>query len=208
MITVHHLNFSRSNRVIWLLEELGLPYKLVKYERDAHFRAPASLQKIHPLGKAPVIVDDGLVLAESAVILTYINDRHGEGRFAPKPGTQKRVLHDEWLQYVESSAAFPIMMTLIGKMMGGLPDALQAFAGPEVTKALDYVSSALVQSPYIAGDGFTIADIQFAYPLENAQQAGLLEDYAVLRSYLARFAERPAYIKAIAAGGPMVGPKR
>jgi glutathione S-transferase len=207
MITVHHLNFSRSNRVIWLLEELGLPYELVKYERDSNFRAPDALKKIHPLGKAPVIADDGLVIAESAVILTYINDRHGEGRFAPKAGTQKRVLHDEWLQYVESSAAFPIMITLIGAKLGGLPDGLKGFSGPEVKKTLDYISSALVKGPYIAGDGFTIADIQFAYPLENAQQVGLLDDYAVLRSYLSRLAERHAYIKALEVGGPMVPPK-
>jgi glutathione S-transferase len=206
MITVHHLNFSRSNRVIWLLEELGIPYELVKYERDGSFRAPAALKAIHPLGKAPVVADDGLVLAESAVILTYINDRHGGGRFAPKPGTQKRVLHDEWLHYVESSAAFPIMMTLIGNMMGGLPDGLWRFARSEVKKALDYTASGLTTAPFIAGEGFTIADIQFAYPLENAQQAGLLDDYAVLRSYLARLKKRSAYAKAIEIGGPMVPP--
>jgi glutathione S-transferase len=207
MITVHHLNFSRSNRVIWLLEELGLPYELVKYERDANFRAPEALKKVHPLGKAPVIVDDGLAIAESAVILTYINDRHGEGRFAPRAGTQKRVLHDEWLQYVESSAVFPITITLIGVKLGGLPDGLKRFAEPEVKKALDYISAALVKGPYIAGDGFTIADIQLAYPLKNAQQAGLLDDYAVLRNYLVRLSERPGYKKALKIGGPVVPPK-
>jgi glutathione S-transferase len=207
MITIHHLNFSRSTRVIWLLEELQLPYTLVKYERDANFRAPSSLKAVHPLGKAPVMVDDGFVLAESSAILTYINDQLGGGRFAPKAGTQKRFIHDEWLQYVESSAAFPIMMTLISSRLGGLSEGLQRFAEPEVTGTLGYISSALAKGPYIMGDGFTIADIQFAFPLEAARNAGLLDDYAVLRNYLARLAERPAYIKAIEIGGPMVRPK-
>lgn len=203
MITVHHLNFSRSTRPIWLLEELGLPYNLVKYERDAHFRAPSALKAVHPLGKAPVMVDGDLVLAESSAILTYINDHLGAGRFAPKAGTQKRFIHDEWLQYVEGSAAFPIMITLIGGKLGMSGD-LQGFAGPEVTKTLDYISSGLAQGPYIMGEGFTIADIQFAFPLEAARNAGLLDDYAVLRNYLSRLAGRPAYKKAIEVGGPMV----
>jgi glutathione S-transferase len=206
MLTVHHLNFSRSTRPIWLLEELGLPYKLVNYERDANFRAPASLKAVHPLGKAPVIVDGDLVLAESSSILTYINDHLGAGRFAPKFGTQKRFIHDEWLQYVEGSAAFPIMMTLIGGRLGVSGD-LQRFAEPEVTKTLDFISSGLAEGPYIMGEGFTIADIQFAFPLEAARNAGLLEDHAVLRNYLSRLAERPAYKKAIEVGGPMVRPR-
>jgi glutathione S-transferase len=203
MLTIHHLNYSRSTRPIWLLEELGLPYKLVKYERDANGRAPDALRAVHPLGKAPVMVDDDLVLAESSAILTYINDHLGGGRFAPKAGTDKRFIHDEWLQYVESSAAFPISITVIGSKLGGLSDGLKRFAEPEVANTLNYISSALTKGPYIMGEGFTIADIQFAFPLEVAKGAGLLENYAVLRSYLSRLAERPAYQKAIEVGGPM-----
>ncbi len=189
------------------MEELGLPYELVKYQRGANFRAPETLKSVHPLGKAPVIVDDGFVLAESAVILSYINDRYGEGRFAPKAGTQKRVLHDEWLQYVESSAAFPIMLTLIGAMTGGLSGGLQGFAGPELAKTLDYIAIAVKHGPYIMGDGFTIADIQFSYPLANASEAGLLKSHQPVRDYLARLFQRPAYQKAFDIGGPMAPPR-
>jgi glutathione S-transferase len=203
MITVHHLNYSRSTRPIWLLEELGLPYKLVKYERDANGRAPDSLRAIHPLGKAPVMVDGDLVLAESSAILTYINDHLGGGRFAPKADTDKRFIHDEWLQYVESSAAFPIALTVIGGSLGGLSDRLKRFAEPEVANTLNYISSALTKGPFIMGEGFTIADIQFTFPLEVAKSASLLADYAILRNYLKRLAERPAYQKAIEVGGPM-----
>ena len=153
------------------------------------------------------MVDDDLVLAESSAILTYINDHYGAGQFAPKAGTDRRFTHDEWLQYVESSAAFPIALTVIGGRLGGLSDGLKSFAEPEVANSLNYISSALQKGPYIMGEGFTIADIQFAFPLEIARSAGMLVDYGILRDYLARLAERPAYIKAIEVGGPMIRPK-
>jgi glutathione S-transferase len=120
MITLHHLNFSRSTRVIWLLEELGIDYELVKYERDQNFRAPPSLAKVHPLGRAPVLVDGDLVLAESATILRYLETNYGNGRLVPAPGTPDRALHDEWLDFVESSAGMPVMLAAIGSMTGGL----------------------------------------------------------------------------------------
>ncbi|MHB8283251.1 MAG: glutathione S-transferase family protein [Caulobacteraceae bacterium] len=208
MIVLHHLNFSRSFRVLWLLEELGLDYRLVKYERNAQFRAPPELAKVHPLGKAPVIQDDDLILAESAVILDYIDAKYADGRLSPPAGTKAHILHEEWLQYVESSAAFPIMMTLIGGMTGGLPEGLAAFAKPAVAKTLDYIAEGLGAGPYIMGEQFTLADIQFSYVLVMARHAGLLEGRQSILDYLERLSARPAFAKAVAIGGPMAPPKR
>jgi glutathione S-transferase len=204
MITLHHLNYSRSVRVLWLLEELGLPYDLVAYRRDANFRAPPELKAVHPLGKAPVIQDGDLTLAESATILRYIDERYGDGRFAPAAGSAAEPIHDEWLQYSESSAAFPILMTLLGGRMGGLPDGLAKFTGPEVTKALDYIRDGIGEGPLLMGTDLTLADIQLSYILEIAQGAGLLQDYPTITAYLARLKERPAYAKAVEVGGPMM----
>ncbi|WP_158915889.1 glutathione S-transferase family protein [Caulobacter sp. S45] len=207
MITLHHLNFSRSSRVLWLLEELGLKYNLVKYERNERFRAPPELAKVHPLGKAPVIQDGDLILAESAVILNYINAKYGEGRLAPAPGTREHDLHEEWLQYVESSAAFPIMLKLIGGMTGGLTEGLDRFTGPSISKTLDYVAAGVGQGPYLLGEIFSLADIQFSYLLEMAAHGGLLAKYPALTTYLEQLKSRPAFVRAVEIGGPMTPPK-
>lgn len=203
MITLHHLNYSRSFRVLWLLEELGTPYELVAYQRDANFRAPPTLRAIHPLGKAPVIQDDALTLAESSAILAYIDSRYGNGRFSPPANTPAAAEHDEWLQYVESSAAFPIMMALIGGKMGGLPEGLAAFTQPEVAKALDYIAASVAQHRFLMGDEPMLADIQMSYLLASAQSAGLLGAYPAIAAYYSRMQERPAFAKAVAIGGPM-----
>lgn len=204
MITLHHLVFSRSTRVLWALEELGIPYELVVHQRTPAFRAPPELAAVHPLGKAPVIVDDGLVIAESGAILTYLNDRYGGGRLAPAADSDGRVLHDEWLHYVEGSAAMPIMLTLIGGMMGGLPDNLAAFVQPELAKTIGYIADGVGKGPWLMGEDFTIADIQLAYLVELADRAGLTVDHPQLKAYLSRLQTRPAYQKAIALGGPVV----
>lgn len=208
MLTLHHLNYSRSIRVLWLLEELGIEYDLVKYARDANFRAPAELKAIHPLGKAPVIVDGDLTLAESAAILTYIDRRYGDGRFSPPVDTDAAAIHDEWLQYVESSAAFPIMMTVIGGMMGGLPEGLGKFTGPEVQKTLDYIASGIGDGPYLMGEALTLADIQMCYLLGTAESAGLLADQPVVAAYFERLKARPAFIAATEIGGPLSPARR
>lgn len=208
MLTLHHLNYSRSTRVLWLLEELGIEYDLVKYERDANFRAPAALRAIHPLGKAPVLVDGDLTLAESATILSYIDRTYGEGRFAPAADTPEGAIHDEWLQYVESSAALPIMMTAIGGMMGGLPDGLAAFVKHEVKKTLDYIAARVSQGPYLMGQDLTLADIQMCYLLETAQAAGLLADQPEVTAYFERLKARPAFAAATEIGGPLSPPRR
>ena len=208
MLTLHHLNYSRSIRVIWLLEELGIEYDLVKYERDANFRAPPELKAIHPLGKAPVLVDGDLTLAESAPILAYIDERYGERRFSPPIDSDAAAVHDEWLQYVESSAALPIMMTSLGKRMGGLPDGLAKFIGPEVTKTLDYIGAGVGDGPYLMGEQLMLADIQMCYILAIAESAGLLGDHPDVAAYLDRLRARPAFVAATEIGGPLMAPRR
>jgi len=208
MLTLHHLNYSRSIRVIWLLEELGIEYDLVKYERDANFRAPPELKAIHPLGKAPVLVDGDLTLAESAPILAYIDERYGERRFSPPIDSDAAAVHDEWLQYVESSAALPIMMTSLGKRMGGLPDGLAKFTGPEVTKTLDYIGAGVGDGPYLMGEQLMLADIQMCYILAIAESAGLLGDHPDVAAYLDRLRARPAFVAATEIGGPLMAPRR
>ena len=207
MITVHHLNFSRSFRVLWLMEELGLEYRLERYERDKSFRAPVSLKAIHPLGKAPVIQDGDLTIAESASILAYVNERYGDGKLAPAAGSDAAATHDEWLQYVESSAAFPIMLTLVGGMTGGLPDKLAGFAGQGTAKTLDYIAAAVAPGPYLMGEALTLADIQMCYLLAIADHAGLLDEQPAVAAYLERLKTLPSFVKALETGGPMVPPK-
>lgn len=206
MITLHHLTFSRSTRVLWLLEELGLEYKLVVHERDANFRAPAALKAVHPLGRAPVIIDDGLMLAESSAILRHIDDRHGGGRFSPPLGSDAASVHDEWLQYAESSAAMPILLNVIGSMVGGLPPGLTAFVEPALASTLDYIADAVTPGPYLMGDELTLADIQLSYLLVLADARGMVGDRTAIRDYLRRLGKRPALVKAIEVGGPMAPP--
>jgi glutathione S-transferase len=208
MITLHHLNFSRSSRVIWLLEELGLDYQLVKYERDQNFRAPASLAEIHPLGKAPVLVDDDLVLAESGTILRYLEMKYGDGRLVPAPGAPDRARHDEWLDFAESSAGLPVMLTLLGGMTGGLPAGLAGFTAPELAKTLKYIAAQVTDRTYLMGDRLTLADIQISYLLTALRQVGQLADYPVVTAYLERLEQTPGLKKALEIGGPMSPPSR
>lgn len=206
MITLHHLSFSRSSRVIWLMEELGLAYDLVRHERDARFKAPAALRAVHPLGKAPVIRDGDLVLAESAIILTYINARYGEGRLAPPPGTEAHYRHEEWLHYAESTAAFPIMTMRIGALTGGMSEALAAFVAPTLAATLDHIAEHLAGRPFLMGEALTLADIQMCYLIEVAERTGLLAAHPALSGYLTRLKGRDAFRRAEAAGGPMMPP--
>jgi glutathione S-transferase len=208
MITLHHLKFSRSTRVLWLLEELGLQYELEAYERDENFRAPAKLSNVHPLGKAPVIVDDGLVLAESASILRFLEKKYGDGRLVPAPGTPERAEHDEWLDYVESSLALPAMLTILGARTGGLSPGLGGFIGPELAKALSYVSDRVGERHFLMGDRLTLADIQMSYMLATLRRSGQLADYPAVSAYLERLEATPGLAKAIEIGGPMTPPAK
>lgn len=206
VITVHHLSYSRSTRVVWLMEELGLAYHLVHHERDEKFKAPPSLAAVHPLGKAPVIEDGARVLAESSVILAYINQIYGQGRLAPPSDTSAYFAHEEWLQYAESTAAFPIMSMRIGALTGGLSPRMQAFIEPTLLRTLDHIAQAVRVHPYLLGDDLTLADIQMAYLIEVAHKTALLGRHPELASYLDRLKARPAFIRAELIGGPMMPP--
>jgi glutathione S-transferase len=217
MITVHHLNNSRSQRVLWLLEELGVPYEVKRYERDAAtMRAPASLKAVHPLGKSPVITEDGATIAESGAIVEYLVERHGQGRLIPPPGTPERLRYTYWLHYAEGSAMPPLVMKLVfGRLKNapmpffarpiarGLVDrVLRQFIEPQIALHLDFMEGELGKSSWFAGPAFTAADIQMSFPLEAAAaRGGLDQQRPKLADFLARIHARPAYQRALERGG-------
>lgn len=200
MLTVHHLDFSRSTRVLWLLEELGTPYDLVRYRREVGGPAPAALALVHPLGKSPVLVDDGFVLAESSAILRYLNARYGGGRFTPEEVVE-RARHDEWLDYVEGSLALPLFVPLVAG--SGLPERMRASLAAQLDQAWDYIAETVGGGGYLLGDRLTLADMQMVYMLAVASATGGLAQRSALDDYLQRLLAHPALGRAIEAGGPM-----
>jgi glutathione S-transferase len=217
MIIVHHLNNSRSQRILWLLEELGLDYELKRYERDpVTMLAPAALRAVHPLGKSPVITDDGQVLAESGAIVEYLVGRYGDGRLAPRPDTPERLRYTYWMHYAEGSAMPPLLLKLIFDRMakGPMPVLMRpivrriaervrgGFVDPQIAKHLTYLESELGQSAWFAGDAFTAADIQMSFPIEvAAARGGLDATRPKLWGFLERIHARPAYQRALDKGG-------
>ncbi len=218
MITVHHLNNSRSQRVLWLLEELGLDYQIERYQRDPKtMLAPAALRKVHPLGKSPVITDDAHTLAESGAIIDYLVERHGNGRLIPPPDTAERLRYTYWLHYAEGSAMPPLLLKLVFDQIekARMPffvkpvaraiaqRAKSTFITPQITLHLDYMEAELARSTWFAGDDFSAADIQLSFPLEAAAaRAGLDQRRPRLMDYLTRIHARPAYQRALQQGGP------
>ena len=218
MITVHHLNNSRSQRVLWLLEELGIPYQIEKYQRDAKTRlAPPALLKIHPLGKSPVITDEGVTVAESGAIIEYLLERHGGGRLIPAPGTPERLRFSYWLHFAEGSAMSPLLMKLVFDRIETSPmpffakpiargisaKVKKAMIEPNLKRQLDYMESELARSEWFAGSDFSAADIQMSFPVEAAaQRAGLDASRPKLMTFLKKIHARPAYRKALERGGP------
>ncbi len=219
MITVHHLNYSRSQRVLWLLEELEVPYELVKYERDPKtLLAPPSLQKIHPLGKSPVITDGELVIAESGNILEYIVETYGKGRLVPAAGTPAYRDYRYFMHYAEGSLMPFLLLKLIFAKVKAAPvpffikpisrkiaDTVSAnFVTPNLTRHLAYLGQHLAKHTWFAGDEMTVADIQMSYPVESViGRAGDLDVSPKLRELVKRMQERPAYQRALAKGGPV-----
>ncbi len=217
MITVHHLNNSRSQRILWLLEELELPYEIKRYQRDPKtMLAPAALRQVHPLGKSPVVTDGALTLAESGAIVEYLVDRYGAGRLAPAPGTPERLRYTYWLHYAEGSAMPPLLLKLvldtiekspmpffarpIAKAISG--KAKGSFIGPQIKLHLDYLEGELGKNAWFAGSQFSGADIQMSFPLEAAAaRAGLDASRPRLMDFLARIHARPAYQRALEKGG-------
>jgi glutathione S-transferase len=217
VITVHHLNNSRSQRVLWLLEELGLPYEIKRYERDpATMLAPPALLQVHPLGKSPVLVDGGLTIAESGAIIEYLVERHAGGQLAPARGTPARLRYTYWLHYAEGSLMPPLLMKLVfdrvesGPMPFFVKPIARGIAGrvkdsfvlPQLTRHLDYLESELAKYSWFAGEEFSAADIQMSYPLEAAvKRAGLGPSRPRLIDFLRRIHERPAFRRALERGG-------
>jgi glutathione S-transferase len=220
MIIVHHLNNSRSQRVLWLLEELGLPYEIKNYARDPNtMLAPPSLLAVHPLGKSPVIQDGAVTLAESGAIVSYLVDKYGGGRLIPPAETPERLRYTYFMHYAEGSAMPPLLMKLIfdriaqgpapwpfSWMARRIASTVQtAFIAPNLKRHLDYLEAELANRTWFTGEEFTAADIQMSFPLEAAaSRAGLNASRPKLMSFLHRIHAREAYKRALERGGPYI----
>lgn len=202
MITVHHLNESRSQRVLWLLEELGLDYEIVRHARDAQTRlAPPELTVIHPLGKSPVITDEGRVIAESGAIIDYVIRRHGAGRMAPDPASPEYDDYQHWLHYAEGSAMLPLMLNMYVGRLGEAGAPLRPRIDSEIANHLGYVDGALAGRDYLLGECLTGADVQMSFVPELAKAMGRLEAYPNMAAWIARLHARPAWQAALDKGG-------
>lgn len=202
MITVHHLNDSRSQRILWLLEELSLPYEIKRYQRDAQTRlAPPELKAVHPLGKSPVLEDGPHVLIESGAIIDYLIRRHGEGRLQPDPATATYDEYVQWLHFAEGSAMLPLLLNLYVGRLGEAGAPLHPRIESELANYLGFLDNSLGLTPYLVGDELTGADIQMSFIGEIAKAQGKLQDYPNLTAWLAKLQARPAYRKAIERGG-------
>ncbi|MET0293515.1 MAG: glutathione S-transferase [Phenylobacterium sp.] len=203
MIVVHHLKDSRSQRILWLLEELGLEYEIRHYDRDPESRyAPASLKAVHPLGMSPVITDDGRTVHESGAIIDYILRRYGGGRLQPAPGTDDYERYQQWLHYGEGSAMTPLLLHMYVARLGEAGAPLRPRIEAELANHLGYLDQALAGRDYLMGDGLTGADVQLSFVAEAAGMARELDKYPNLSAWLARLHARPAWRKALEKGGP------
>ena len=216
MLTVHHLNNSRSQRVLWLLEELGVPYEIKHYQRAPDMQAPKELRAVHALGKSPVITDNGQTIAESGAIIEYIIDTYGNGRLIPPPKTAERLRYTYWLHYAEGSAMTPLLLKLLFLMLPRRAPPLmrpvmkvlakQLMAGvsdPRLKQHMAYWEEELGKSEWFCGSEFTAADVQMSFPLEAAAARGGLENgHPKCMAFLERIQARPAYHRALVRGGP------
>ncbi|NBB65147.1 glutathione S-transferase [Pseudomonas sp. ODNR1LW] len=216
MIKVHHLNDSRSQRVLWLLEELGLDYEVVRYERDPATRlAPPALLAIHPLGKSPVIEDGGIKVAETGAVVEYLLETYGQGRLRPPAGTEEARRFTYWLHYAEGSAMPPLLLKLVFSMLpqrapglvkplvkGISNKTLTSFVEPQLRTHVGFWEAELGRSEWFAGDQFTAADIMMSFPVEaGADRAFDPETRPRLKAFLTRIHARPAYRRALERGG-------
>ncbi len=218
-ITLHHLENSRSQRVLWLLEELGQRYEVRRYARDKTTQlAPPELREVHPLGKSPVVTEGAVTVAESGAIIEYLLDRHDpEGRLRPAAGTEDRRRFTYWLHFAEGSAMPPLLLQLVfdkvrmapvpffvKPVTRGIADkVMKGFVGPNIERQLAFMEGELVRRDWFAGRAFSAADIQMSFPLEAARaRAGLDSRYPRLTAWLDRVHTRPAYQRALEVGGP------
>jgi glutathione S-transferase len=203
VIVVHHLNDSRSQRILWLLEELQLPYDLKHYQRDTVTRlAPPDLKAIHPLGKSPVITDDGRVIIESGAIIDYIIRHHGGGRLQPDPATSAYDDYVQWLHFAEGSAMLPLLLKLYVSRLGDAAAPLSPRIESEIANHLGYIDRSLAGRDYLLGGDLTGADIQLSFVGEVAASRGNRSAYPNLDAWVHRFQARPAYQAALKRGGP------
>ncbi|MBP6319602.1 MAG: glutathione S-transferase [Rubrivivax sp.] len=218
MITVHHLENSRSQRVLWLLEELGLAYEVKRYARDPKtMLAPPELAAVHPLGKSPVITDGKVTVAESGAIVEYLLDTYGQGRLRPPPGTAEGRQFTYWLHFAEGSAMPPLLMKLVFDKVRTAPvpffikpvvkaiadKVTKSFIAPNLERQFDFMEAELAKRPWFAGAKFSAADIQMSFPIEAAAaRAGLDASRPRLMDWLERIHARPAYQRALEVGGP------
>ena len=202
MLTLHHLNDSRSQRILWLLEELGTPYELKHYQRDAKTRlAPPELEAVHPLGKSPVIVDGDVKIAESGAIVDYIIRRYGKGAMMPAPGSAEYEAYQEWLHYSEGSAMLPLMMHLYVSRLGDAGKPLHPRIDSEMARHLGYVDRALEGREFFVGDALSGADIQMSFVGEMAKVFDRIAPYPNLAAWLKRMHARPAFQRSVEKGG-------
>lgn len=206
MITVHHLNNSRSQRVLWMLEELGVDYQIVHHQRDPITRlAPPSLHAVHPLGKSPVVQDDrngGLPIIESGAILEYLVDTYGGGRFRPAPGTPAALQYSQWMHFAEGSAMTPFLLRLYVGYLGEAGRPLHPRIESEIANHLSFMESHFTHFEFACETGFSAADVQLIFVLEAAEAARAIASYPKLDLYLARMRARDAYQRALDKGGP------
>ena len=202
MIEVHHLNASRSRRITWLLEELGVPYELVMYKRDATTNlAPPELKAVHPLGKAPVIRDNGTVIFESGAIVEYLVRKYGNGRFAPAMGTADYDRYIQFLHYAEGSAMLPLMLRLYVGRLGDAGAPLQPRIQGEMQNHLGFLNDTLKGRDYFVGNDLTGADVQLSFVAQVAVAFNGRDAYPNLTKFVDRIEARPAYQRAMTKGG-------
>lgn len=197
MITLHHLNQSRSKRIIWLLEELGLEYDIKPYQRDSvTFLAPPELKSIHPLGKSPVIEDQGLVITESGAITEYLIEKYGADKFSPKRGTPEYVEYSQWLHFAESSAMLPLLLKMFVAKDGCETNFLGGYADSETIKVMGYVNESLKGKTYLVEERLTGADFIMSFVVEILQNSGAISAFEHIERYGQQLETHPAFHKA------------
>ncbi len=202
-LKVHHLNNSRSQRILWLLEELGVPYEIVYHQRDAVTNlAPPELLDIHPLGKSPVIEDDGQIVYESGAIVEYLCERHGGAHLVPARGTDDHIRYLEWLHFAEGSAMTPFLLQIYTSRLGEAAAPLKPRIDQQLESHFQYMEDRLLPSGYFVGESLSGADIMLSFPAEAAVKIGRAADKPKLTAYVAAIHARPAYQAALAKGGP------
>jgi len=202
MIIVHHLNNSRSQRILWMLEELGAPYEIKFYQRDAVTNlAPPELNALTGLGKSPVMTDGALTISESGAIVDYLVRTYGKGGFRPTPGSPDHEAYLEWLHYAEGSAMLPLMLNLYVMRLGEAGAPLQPRIDGEIDNHLGYIERAIAGRAFIVGDGFTGADAQLSFVGEVARAFGRLDKFPAIAAWVDRLHARPAFQRALEKGG-------